>query len=229
MSAEPRPTAAPQRRWPISSVVLVTANVIPLLGVLAHHWTVFAVVLLYWCENVVVGVFNVLRMLWARPPDPVAQAGKIFLVPFFCVHYGGFAFVHGVFVFALFGGDFKQGGLGFTPHIVLTAIRQSGLGWALAALVASHGFSFLHNYLAGGEYRRVGLSQLMTQPYARVMVLHVAIIGGAFLVQALGSAVPALALLILLKTAIDLGAHLAERRRLGTLPPDQAVLATTSS
>jgi hypothetical protein len=68
----------------------------------------------------------------------------------------------------------------------------------------------------------------MTQPYARVVVLHVAIIGGAVLVQALGSALPALALLIVLKTAIDLAAHLAERRKLGT-DSGQALFATTSS
>jgi hypothetical protein len=44
-----------------------------------------------------------------------------------------------------------------------------------------------------------------------------------------GITVLALALLILLKTAIDLGAHLAERRKHGTLPSDQAVFGTTSS
>jgi hypothetical protein len=98
----------------------------------------------------------------------------------------------------------------------------------VAALVASHGFSFLHNYLAGGEYRRVGLRQLMMQPYTRVLVLHIGIIGGAALVMALGSAVPALALLIVLKTAIDLAAHLAERRKLGS-DFGQALFATTSS
>jgi uncharacterized protein DUF6498 len=219
---------SPVRRWPISAAVLVVANVVPLLGVVTHHWTVFAVVLLYWCENVVVGLFNVLRMLFARPQDPLAQAGKIVLVPFFCVHYGGFTFVHGIFVFALFGGGFKNGGFDLSPHTVLAAVRQAGLGWAVAALFASHGFSFFHNYLAGGEYRNVGLSQLMTQPYARVVVLHIAIIGGGFLVMSLGSAVPALVLLIVLKTALDLAAHLAERRKLGA-DSGQALFATTSS
>ena len=219
---------SPVRRWPISSAVLIVANVVPLLGVLTHHWSVFAVVLLYWCENVVVGVFNVLRMVCARPQDTVAQAGKIFLVPFFCLHYGGFTFVHGVFVFGLFGGGFKSGGFGLSPHTVLTAVRQSGLGWAVAALFASHGFSFFHNYLAGGEYRNVGLSQLMTQPYVRVMVLHIAIIFGGILVTKLGSPVPALMLLIVLKTMLDLGAHLTERRKLGA-DAGQALFATTSS
>ncbi|HEY6059828.1 MAG TPA: DUF6498-containing protein [Gemmatimonadales bacterium] len=230
MSAEPMTAVTPRRRWPISSAVLIVANVVPLLGVLTHHWTVFAVVLLYWCENVVVGVFNVLRMLFAQPQNALVQAGKAFLIPFFCVHYGMFTFVHGVFVFGLFGGGFKQGGFaGPGPHAVLEAVRQAGVGWGVAALIASHGFSFFHNYLAGGEYRLVGLPQLMMQPYARVVVLHLAIIGGGFFVMALGSPVLALALLIVLKTAIDLGAHLAERRKHGTLPPDQAVFATTSS
>lgn len=227
MSAEAVPAELPSRRWPLSAAVLIAANAAPLIGVLSHQWTVFAVVLLYWCENIVVGVFNVLRMVCARPQDALTQAGKFFLIPFFCVHYGGFTFVHGVFVFTLFGGGLK--GLDLGPHTVIAAVRQAGLGWAVAALFASHGFSFFHNYLAGGEYRRVGLSQLMTQPYARVVVLHVAIIGGGVLVTALGSAVPALVLLVVLKTVIDLGAHLIERRKLGTLPPGQAVLATTSS
>lgn len=115
-----------------------------------------------------------------------------------------------------------------TPHTVLTATRQAGLGWGVAALFASYGFPFFHNYLAGGEYRNAGLSQLMTQPYVRVMVLHIAIIFGGILVTKLGSPVPALALLIVLKTMIDLGAHLTERRKLGTAS-DQALFATTSS
>lgn len=229
MSADTLTAATAPRRWPVSAAVLLAANVAPLIGVLAHHWTVFAVVLLYWCENVVVGVFNVLRMLFAQPQVALAQAGKLFLIPFFCVHYGMFTFVHGMFVFGLFGGGFKQGGLALSPHTLVTAVRQAGLGWAVAALIASHGFSFFHNYLAGGEYRRVALPQLMMQPYARVVVLHLVILGGAFLVMGLGSAVPALVLLIVLKTAVDLGAHLAERRKHGSLLPAQAVLATTSS
>jgi hypothetical protein len=220
------PTAP--RRWPISSAALILANTAPLIGVLAHHWTVFAVVLLYWCENVVVGVFNVLRMLTARPDEALAWAGKAFIIPFFCFHYGMFTFVHGIFVMGLFGGGFGKSGMSLSPGTLLTAIRQNGLGWAIAALVASHGFSFFHNYLAGGEYRRVSLAQLMGQPYGRVVVLHLVILGGGFLVLALHSAVGALILLIVLKTAIDLGAHLAERRKLAALP-DQALRATTSS
>ncbi len=205
------------RRWPPSAVFLILANAVPLIGVLLHHWTVFAIVLLYWCENVIVGGFNVLRMVWARPQDGVVWVGKAFVVPFFMFHYGMFTFVHGVFVFALFGGGLAHAGsvTGFTAAAALGAIRDSGLTWPVAGLLASHAFSFFHNYLAGQEYRRAALPLLMFQPYTRVMVLHVAVLVGGFLAQTLGSPVFAMLLLIVLKTAIDLRAHLAERRKLG--------------
>jgi len=207
------PAVAP-RRWPLSAFFLVLANTAPLIGVLLHHWTVFAVVLLYWSENVIVGAFNVLRMLIARPQQGLAWAAKAFMIPFFCVHYGMFTFVHGVFVFLLIGGQKPQSGFGLSVSTVLAALREQGLAWAVVALIVSHGFSFLHNYVAGGEYLRISLQQLMSQPYGRVVVLHLAVLGGGFLILSVGSPVGALVILIPLKTSLDLRAHLAERRKL---------------
>ena len=209
-------TAPPAgRRWVPSALALLLANAVPLLGVLFSHWTVFSVVLLYWCENVVVGAFNVLRMLCAQPRNAPLWAGKLFLIPFFMFHYGMFTFVHGIFVFTLFGGGLAHADRSLTPRGLLDALQQAGLGYAVLALVASHGVSFFHNYLGGGEYSRVGLDRLMTRPYARVVVLHLTILGGGFLVLLLRSPLPALLVLIALKTAIDLRAHLAERQRFG--------------
>ncbi len=48
-----------------------------------------------------------IKMLTANPESPVSWAGKFFLIPFFCVHYGMFTFIHGVFVIGQFGGGFK--------------------------------------------------------------------------------------------------------------------------
>lgn len=214
----PEPAAqqasAPDWRSP-PSLVLVAANLVPLYGVLALGWPVFPLVLLFWLENVIVGVLNALRMLLVNPRDPASWAGKLFMVPFFCLHYGMFTFVHGVFVFALFGGD-KQLRLEFdaqTAHHVLDAVIDSGVAPAAAALAASHLFSFLWNYLWRGEYRRASLSRLMTQPYGRIVVLHVGILFGGFATMALGSPVWALLLLVALKTGFDVRAHLKEHRR----------------
>jgi len=209
----------------LSTAVLVFANAVPLFGVLFLGWQVFPLILLYWLENVIVGGFNVLRMLTADPQDPIRWLGKAFLIPFFCVHFGGFTFVHGVFVFAMFGGPAYAHQ--FFPGVagVFAAIRQTGIGFAVLGLILSHGVSFVGNYLLSGEYRRASLQQLMSQPYGRVMVMHFVILGGGFLVVALHSPVPALVVLVLLKIAVDVRAHRAERRRLGgeTTAPATAV------
>jgi uncharacterized protein DUF6498 len=214
----PRSEPAGQtNRVPPSAYVLLATNLIPLVGIALHNWTVFQVLLLYWCENVVVGGFNVLRMLTAQPKSEVTWAGKLFLIPFFCFHYGMFTFVHGIFVVALFGGTKI---VGFPGTTLLNAVRGAGLTVPIAALVASHGFSFFHNYLGGGEYQRAFLPQLMFRPYGRIVVLHLTVLLGGFLVMGLGAPVAAIVLLVALKTAIDLGAHLKERVKFGVRNPE---------
>ncbi len=76
-------------------VALLAANTIPLFGVLFLGWDAFYIVLLYWTENLVIGFYNVLKMVFAAVPHPVAHMGKLFIIPFFIVHYGGFTAVHG--------------------------------------------------------------------------------------------------------------------------------------
>ena len=199
-----------------SQVTLVLANAVPLVGVLLLGWTVFPLLLLYWLENVVVGAFNVLKMLLAKPAEPVYWAGKLFLIPFFIVHFGGFTFVHGVLVVAFFGPK------GIQPFDLLTAvpaaIRANQLGWGVLSLIASHGFSFYWNYVKNGEYQRASLQALMGQPYSRVIVLHLTVLFGGWIVMLLGSPVGALLVLVALKTAADWRGHRAERRKFAALP-----------
>jgi hypothetical protein len=78
------------------------------------------------------------------------------------------------------------------------------------ALVLSHGASFLVNYLGRGEYRTTSPAGLLFAPYGRLVILHVTIVLGAFLIFAAGTPVAVVALLVVLKTAFDLALHLRE-------------------
>jgi len=197
-----------------SLFVLAVANLVPLAGVLVFRWDVFPTMMLFWLENVVIGAFNVLKMLVTRPAEPLSWAMKLFMVPFFAFHYGMFCFGHGVFLMVLFGGA-HAGGLA-TPSVrsLSELMVGHGLGIAVVALVASHGFSFAWNFLKKGEYRRASLKQLMTQPYGRVVVLHIVLIASAFLVFALHSPQVGVVLLVVVKIIVDAVAHLRERVRL---------------
>lgn len=213
---------------PIALAALVGANLLPLVGVLLFDWSLFAVILLYWAENGIIGVFNIVKMLaagsdnWlsslrarsanaedAEPGDAGADmfGARAFLVPFFTIHYGLFWLVHGVFVFVLFG-SFGNG-LGVNAEVPGQAV-SGGVWIGLLSLVLSHGVSFGFNFIGNGEYRRASPDTLMFQPYGRVVVLHVTIVVGGIVAQALGEPLWALVLMVALKIVVDLWAHLRE-------------------
>jgi hypothetical protein len=198
-----------------SALVLIAANLLPLYGVLVHHWPVFPVMLLFWLENVLIGVLNVLRILLASPADGARWPAKFAVALFFCLHYGLFTGAHGVFVLALFGGEPYKAlvdGL-WTIDAARHAVEEYALWPALGALTASHLFSFFWNYLGQREFQRARPEVLMHAPYKRVLVLHVTIIFGGLLIQLLHSPLWAVLLLIGLKIGIDLHAHLKEHRK----------------
>jgi len=182
---------------------------------------------LFWSENVIIGVINVLKMLTANPESPVSWAGKLFLIPFFCVHYGMFTFIHGVFVIALFGGGLRHGAGFPTPETFWQIAHENYLGWAILGLAVSRGISFVTNYLLNGEYKRASLQQLMQQPYGRIVVLHIAILGGGFLMLALHSPELGLLLLVALKIAFDLRGHFAERKKFAGNPASEKASPTS--
>ncbi len=89
---------ANERLKDVSVVSLVAVNLLPVVGVLFWGWDAGAIVLLYWSENLVVGIYNVLKMACVKVEPAAANVGKLFMIPFFMVHYGGFTAVHGLFV-----------------------------------------------------------------------------------------------------------------------------------
>lgn len=78
----------------------------------------------------------------------------------------------------------------------------------VAGVLVSHGASFVTDYLASGKYRRVGVNDLMLQPYGRVVVLHLTIIVGAFLAMLVGPSQLVLLLFVVIKISVDVWAQL---------------------
>ncbi len=148
-------------------IALVAANAIPLLGVLFFGWNVWTILIVYWLENGIVGLFNIAKMAkaegdFAGQPGSITLNGrsvtsmaKLGLIPFFVMHYGIFWLVHGVFVLTLpvfwsMGPPGSDGGPdmtdGFRPVTILVAV---------IALSISHAVSYWFNFVGAGEYRRV--------------------------------------------------------------------------
>lgn len=203
----------------ISLAALVIVNVIPLVGVLAWGWDVASIVILYWSENVILGIYTLLKMLAKSP------VGGLFMGLFFTIHYGGFCAVHGLFVLALTLGDmpdfiegetwplflvFVQLLVGVVSRVLEMAPPEWLIGFV--ALFVSHGISLCLNYFLGGEHKDQDLKSLMQAPYKRIVILHVAIIAGGFGVAAFGSPTPLLVLLVLGKLGLDVWLHRKEHQ-----------------
>jgi hypothetical protein len=196
-----------------SVLFLIVANLVPLYGVFNLHWQVFPILLLFWLENVIVGLFNALKMLAVAPTMPGTWVAKLVIVPFFCFHYGMFTLAHGVFVFGFFGGYFTELDNFPTVNAVYQSINDFQLGWAVLALFLSHSISFAMNYVGRGEYKQAKLQELMVQPYSRVVILHITIVIGAFLVMISNAPNYILAILVLLKIFIDVKTHVREHKK----------------
>jgi Family of unknown function (DUF6498) len=211
-----------KERDPFSTGALISANLIPFAGIFLFGWDVKYIVLLYWIENLVVAFYNILKMLVLKTNKALGHAGKLFVIPFFCIHYGGFCAVHGFFLIHFFkigtgSSPFDIGSPWLGPLVFLQllfsviakiwASRPPEMIWAVIGLTISHGVSFMENYILGGEYKTSSLKKLMHQPYQRIVVMHIAILAGGIFVMQLNSPLPLLIILVILKTAVDLYLH----------------------
>ena len=210
-------------------LALVLANLVPVFGVLLLHWDVGAIVVLYWAENLVVGFYNLLKMLVTGGRSALGT------MLFFCLHYGGFCAIHGMFVLELtqFAGEISgqlPGASWPGPLVVIQKILYYGeqilaaappeFGWACIALLLSHGASFLLLFIGQQEYRHTSVDALMAAPYKRIAVLHVAVIIGGFMIVELGQPMGLLLALVALKIGMDIMLHRRAHRALSE-PSDE--------
>lgn len=193
----------------ISSLALIGANLLPIKAVIDGSLGLGDVFVLYWIENVFVYALTIVKLLTVEREN-LGAAG------FFALHYGIFTLVHGVFAFVLAGltGWFVGG---WFYWIVV-----------VAAMLASHLLSLGLNWFGRGEYRVASAGRVMALPYPRMLVMHGAVIAGAFLVfdarRAPGEEVAAVAILCGAKAVIDLVFHLVERwanSKVLAVPTDQ--------
>lgn len=187
-----------QRAAAVVSAAIIAA------GVVFFDWPTFTVLALYWLENVVIGGFTTLRIL-AAGARTERYAESLGAAVFFTLHYGLFCVVHGAFVATLFGNiNFGHGV--FDPVLLMIGrIGADAIG--LVVIVALVVTAAIDAWRAWGamdvEDARL-IRTIMFEPYGRIVVLHLVLIGGGLLMQLLNAPSLAALLLVALKLAYDL-------------------------
>ena len=188
------------KNWSVAS--LIAANLIPLFGTLFLSWTSGDVLIVYWVETAVIGFYAILKM-------PVAWGWfSLFSVPFFIAHFG---------VFLSIAGRLAIGAYVLVDDVpgqrwaTLDPIRGE-LSVFAALMLASHGVSFVTNFIGKKEYRllKKDPEQLMVAPYRRVFVMMASVVVGAVLVSVTEAPSALMSIFIVLKIVADVIAHLNE-------------------
>jgi len=195
----------PTLNWAVTTAVAL--NLVPVVGVVLWGWSAFALLFLYWLENVVVGVRTLASMFaTAAVAGGMNWIGALAFGAFFTFHYGLFCFGHGIFLIVLFGQGIVT--VGDTPLDLVAASRtlfeqQNNLLVGFASIVAWQVVQFLL-FVGRGAVRRTNLLELMGEPYPRIIALHVALILGGFLLLLLNQPLWGLVVLTLVKMAADI-------------------------
>lgn len=194
----------PVKLTSLSTQALIIANLVPIAGMVFLGWKLSDVMVLYWAESAVIGFFNLCK---------IAVIGRwmaLLAGPFFIGHFGGFMSVHFLFIYTLFvngaqGGNLSDGELADVAQLFVN------LWPALAALFVSHAFSFFKNFMGRHEYRGRTLKNQMSEPYSRIIFMHLVLIFGGGLTLILGELTAVLLIVIGLKIFFDVKAHLKQR------------------
>ena len=177
----------------IGAALLIAGNLIPLVGVLWWGWDAYVIVFVYWLENGVIGVVNVLKI---RREEGAKPGTGRYLSNFFVIHYGAFWLVHGLFVLLLTTSPGSDSSL---PRI-----SAAGIVLALAALVASHVGNYVLVFLRERAYLTTDPMRQMFSPYPRLITLHLVLILGALIAGTLGQPAVLVLLLVLFKIGFEL-------------------------
>lgn len=201
---------ATRLRGQFASAILILANLVPLAGVVWWGWDAFVLLCLYWLETAVIGFWTILRVTTLSrgngSPGGRSIAAALGMGGFFTVHAGLFMTVHMVFLWALFAGPWAAKIHDARDFIRLIVIGM-GLWIPLIALFVGQGAVFVNdavNRFAFGKAlpSSANTGEIMGGFYKRIVLMHLAIMGGAFVAQMIGTVAP-LVVLVLLKTAIE--------------------------
>jgi hypothetical protein len=187
-------------------IFLIVANLFPLLGVLTLGYDAGVVLLIYWTECCIVGMYHLFKIWLALDRNNNAALQKLALTGLYLLNYGVFLAAYlGIIIF-MFKSDLMTN---FWNEI-------SSISFAILFLLLSHGISFFVNYIARDEFEKEKSNLLIGSSYSRVLIMNVIFLVGAFLTFLYGDNILLLSSFILLKIIFDIRAYFLERQKFGS-------------
>jgi hypothetical protein len=207
-----------------SQIILLLANIVPILGVLFWNWDLANILLLYWAETAMIAISALVKIFSypsasysfnKKPLKTKSKMGifllKILFCSFLLLHMGGFMAAHLGFLFAVLSSK-EYLPTELSLEVILNAFQAQRI--ALYSLCFSHAFSLVYNYFIKGERYIIKDDNFMIAPYKRIMLFHITLIIGAWIIATTKSGALMLTFFIMLKILVDLRSHTKEHKHL---------------
>jgi hypothetical protein len=185
-----------------SALTLIIANLLGIYIAIETSPSIVTLWLVYWIENISIGFFTVLKMkmLIKLGKESILENNKQDII-FFIIHYGGFTFLHGLFLIIF--------AIALESHLI--SLITIGINAIL--LFVSHGISYWRNFIKAEEYNFLTIDSLFIRPYPRIVATQIMILVGSYFVWGLKNQAFGIILLGVCKLGADLISHLVEHRK----------------
>lgn len=189
-----------------AAIVLVAANIAPVVDTLVTDEPVGSILIVYWLQMLIIGFWNCIKLI------VIARWAALMYVPMFVVIYMAIVNIFGIIAGGLL--DDQMRGTAWVQDFSLWNYWVPTL-----MFFAAHGLSFYFNFLGRREDETTSWEQQIGQPFFRAMPMWVAAIVGGFIGGFFNSAAFAVLFVLPVKIVLDLLGHFVEH---GTLvkPPD---------
>ncbi len=198
-----------------STIFLVLANLYPIYGAIFLGWNVKLILYTYWCENLIIGLFTVLKMLKTKiyldntqsnnpglNGNDISRSNSLkifsFIVRYYFLSYLYYSFINA---------------------IILSKDLSHKIIVPVGFIFLSHTFSYVVNFIIGEEYKKLSLEEETKMPIRRLLVVHLTIIFvfpiGAIVFNFKNNTdISLITTMVLVKIILDISAHLKEHKGL---------------
>jgi hypothetical protein len=218
-----------------SVISLVAINLCLLVLAIFLQWSLFEILFIFWAETLVIGVFNIFKML-IIPRKPkmsselkegkasteeqllfLAKLGltifKFFAIVFSTFLFFGFCYIQLMMISILFGGGEMKSFEEFQfSDISLDDWTSFYIG--VGSILFSHAVSFVSNYLGKKEYLNLRLRRQMFAPFRRILLVWIVSFGTMYVIHKFGNdSVYLLIPFFVVKIILDLRQHHLEHKK----------------
>lgn len=180
-----------------TAVMLIVANLYPVITLLARHEPVGSLLVVYWIQLMIIGFWNAVKLA------VITRWKALVIVPMFVVMYVSIINIFGIIAGGLL--DDQMQGTEWHESFSLTNYRV-----AAAVFFVNHGLSFWLNFIKGREFEATTWDTQLGKPFLRAMPMWLAVLVGGIIGGFLNSAAWALVLVLPVKLTLDVLGHFVD-------------------